>query len=43
MVVENHTKRELRDFRIALGIDDEMGQRVALLDTMLVGTNMSGI
>ena len=43
LVVENRTKRELRDFRIALGIDDEMGQRVALLDSMLVGADMSGI
>jgi lipopolysaccharide transport system ATP-binding protein len=43
LVVENRTKGELRDFRVALGIDDEMGQRVALLDTMLVGAHMSGI
>jgi lipopolysaccharide transport system ATP-binding protein len=39
LVLENHTKRELRDFRISLGIDNEGGQRVALLDTMLVGTD----
>ena len=38
--VENHTKSELRNCRIALGIDNEMGQRVALLDTMLVGTEI---
>jgi lipopolysaccharide transport system ATP-binding protein len=43
LVVENRTKAELRDFRIALGIDDEMGQRVALLDTMLVGADMLGM
>ena len=43
LIVENNTKGELRDFRIALGIDNEMGQRVALLDTMLVGTNILGI
>jgi lipopolysaccharide transport system ATP-binding protein len=41
LVMENRTSRELRDFRISLGIDNEMGQRVALLDTMLVGTGFS--
>jgi lipopolysaccharide transport system ATP-binding protein len=41
LMVDNRTKRELRDFRISLGIDNEMGQRVALLDTMLVGTDNS--
>jgi lipopolysaccharide transport system ATP-binding protein len=43
LVLENGTKCELRDLRIALGIDNEMGQRVALLDTMLLGADMSGL
>jgi lipopolysaccharide transport system ATP-binding protein len=41
--IENRTKEELRNFRISLGIDDEMGQRVALLDSTLVGADISGI
>jgi lipopolysaccharide transport system ATP-binding protein len=43
LAVENHTKRELGDFQISLGIDNDMGQRVALLDTKLVGADISGI
>jgi lipopolysaccharide transport system ATP-binding protein len=43
LVAENRTKGELRGFHIALGIDNEMGQRVALLDSMLVGTDISGL
>jgi lipopolysaccharide transport system ATP-binding protein len=39
LVVDNRTQRKLRDFRLSLGIDNEMGQRVALLDTMLVGAD----
>jgi lipopolysaccharide transport system ATP-binding protein len=42
-VAENRTKGELRGFHISLGIDNEMGQRVALLDSMLVGTEISGL
>ena len=37
MVTENTTKAELRGFHISLGIDNELGQRVALLDSILVG------
>jgi lipopolysaccharide transport system ATP-binding protein len=43
LVAENRTKGDLRGFHISLGIDNEMGQRVALLDTMLVGTDISGL
>jgi lipopolysaccharide transport system ATP-binding protein len=43
LVVENRTKSELRNCRIALGIDSEMGQRIAVLDTLLVGTEISAL
>lgn len=43
LVADNRTKGELRGFRIALLIENEMGQRVALLDTMLVGSDISGL
>jgi lipopolysaccharide transport system ATP-binding protein len=43
LVLENRAQQELRDFRISLGIDNEFGQRVALLDTMLVGTGNSNL
>jgi lipopolysaccharide transport system ATP-binding protein len=39
-VVENRTNHDLREFHISLGIDNEMGQRVALLDSMLVGAEI---
>jgi len=41
--VENHTKRELRDFKISVGIDSDRGQRVALLDTKAVGADVTKI
>lgn len=40
VTIANHTKSELRNFRIALLIHDEMGQRVSLLDTFLVGADL---
>jgi lipopolysaccharide transport system ATP-binding protein len=43
LAVENRTESELRNAHISLGIDNEVGQRVALLDTMLVGTDISGL
>lgn len=43
LVLENRTRQELRDFRISLGIDNGFGQRVALLDTMLVGNGSSSL
>jgi lipopolysaccharide transport system ATP-binding protein len=43
LVMDNRTKRELRNVRIALGIDDQMGQRIALLDTTLVGADISAL
>jgi lipopolysaccharide transport system ATP-binding protein len=43
LAIENRTKDELRNFHISLGIDNEMGQRVALLDTMLVGAEILGL
>jgi len=42
-VAENRTKHDLHGFRIALGIDNELGQRVALLDTKLVGIDIAGL
>jgi lipopolysaccharide transport system ATP-binding protein len=43
LVVENRTKGDLGGVHISLGVDDELGQRVALLDTMLVGDAISGV
>jgi lipopolysaccharide transport system ATP-binding protein len=43
LVAENRTKEKLRGFHIALGIDNEIGQRVALLNSVLVGADMSGL
>lgn len=43
LAIENRATSQLRNFHISLGIDDEMGQRVALLDTILVGADMSGL
>jgi lipopolysaccharide transport system ATP-binding protein len=43
LIAENRTKDKLRGFHISLGIDNEMGQRVALLDSMLVGTEISDL
>jgi lipopolysaccharide transport system ATP-binding protein len=39
-LVENLTGRGLHNVRIAVGIDNIMGQRIALLDTELLGTNV---
>jgi lipopolysaccharide transport system ATP-binding protein len=43
LIIENKTQAELRGLRISLGIDNELGERVALLDTMLVGDDISGL
>jgi len=43
LVAENHTSRELRGLEISLGIDNQAGQRVALVDTMLIGADLSGL
>jgi homopolymeric O-antigen transport system ATP-binding protein len=43
LLAENYTRRELRSLEISLGIDNEAGQRVALIDTMLVGGRISGL
>jgi lipopolysaccharide transport system ATP-binding protein len=40
-VVENRTNRKVQGFRLGLNIDNEMGQRIAYLDTMLVDANIS--
>jgi lipopolysaccharide transport system ATP-binding protein len=39
-LVQNFTGRGLDNVRIAVGIDNVMGQRIALLDTELLGTNI---
>ena len=38
--IENRTGGELRNVQLSLGIDDEMGQRVGLLDSTLVGADI---
>jgi homopolymeric O-antigen transport system ATP-binding protein len=43
LIVENRTQDELRGLRISLGIDNETGARVALLDTILLGADISGL
>jgi lipopolysaccharide transport system ATP-binding protein len=43
LVLENGTNGRLRGFHISLGIDNELGQRVALLDSTLVGGDISGL
>jgi lipopolysaccharide transport system ATP-binding protein len=43
LVAENRTSRELRRLEMSLGIDNEAGQRVALVDTMLIGADISGL
>jgi lipopolysaccharide transport system ATP-binding protein len=43
LVLDNRTQDELHGLRISLGIDNEMGERVALLDTMLVGDDISDL
>jgi lipopolysaccharide transport system ATP-binding protein len=43
LVIENRTKRDLRGVHLSVGIDNEIGQRLALLDSMLVGATISGI
>jgi len=40
LTIENRTSSTIRNLHISLGIDNEMGQRVALLDTELTGTVM---
>jgi lipopolysaccharide transport system ATP-binding protein len=35
--VDNRTERELRHLHVSLGVDNDMGQRVALWDTILLG------
>jgi lipopolysaccharide transport system ATP-binding protein len=42
-VIENCTDRVLRNLNVAFGVDNEMGHRVALLDTGLIGTSISDI
>jgi lipopolysaccharide transport system ATP-binding protein len=39
--IENRTKDELRNLRVALDVDNELGQRVVVLDTMLIGNDIS--
>jgi lipopolysaccharide transport system ATP-binding protein len=38
LVIENRTSSPARNLQVSLGINNEMGQRVALLDTELTGT-----
>jgi lipopolysaccharide transport system ATP-binding protein len=41
--IENRTASNLRNVRIALGIDDEAGQRITILDTALIDTNINDL
>ena len=42
-IAENRSDQKVRGFRLGLNIDNEMGQRVAYLDTMLVDAEISDI
>jgi lipopolysaccharide transport system ATP-binding protein len=42
-VIENRTGRNLQKLRIALGIDNETGQRVTRLDSWLLGQDISEV
>jgi lipopolysaccharide transport system ATP-binding protein len=39
----NLANRELRNLRVALGVDNEMGQRVLLLDSVLLGQDVEKV
>jgi len=41
LVIDNRSKRQLDGVHISVGIDNEMGQRVALLDSMLTGSDIA--
>jgi homopolymeric O-antigen transport system ATP-binding protein len=41
--IENRTGQEIRSFRIAIGIDNELGQRVTHLDTGLQGSDVNAL
>jgi len=43
MRFENRSSRILRNLRVALGINDSLGQRVLLLDTTLSGENLDQV
>jgi lipopolysaccharide transport system ATP-binding protein len=43
LTIQNRTGREIRGLRIAIGIDNEMGQRVTHLDTALQGSDVNGL
>jgi lipopolysaccharide transport system ATP-binding protein len=40
---ENCSDRELRNLRVCLGVDNEFGQRVMLLDSKLVGSDLARV
>ncbi|HET6326330.1 MAG TPA: ABC transporter ATP-binding protein [Planctomycetaceae bacterium] len=40
---QNHSERELRNLRVCIGIDNEFGQRVLLLDSKLVGRDLAKV
>jgi lipopolysaccharide transport system ATP-binding protein len=40
---ENCSDRELRNLRVCLGVDNEFGQRVLLLDSKLVGNDLARV
>jgi lipopolysaccharide transport system ATP-binding protein len=42
-VIENRTDQVLRNLSVAFGLDNEMGHRVALLDTGLIGSDLFSI
>src|SRR5262249_41917550 len=43
MQIDNLSARKLRDFRLSAGIDNELHQRVAHLDSLIVGNDLSGL
>jgi lipopolysaccharide transport system ATP-binding protein len=43
LVFENRLKHDITNLHVALGIDNELGQRVLLLDSTLLGTDLSDV
>jgi lipopolysaccharide transport system ATP-binding protein len=43
MQINNLSTRKLRDFRLSVGIDNELNQRVAHLDSLMVGNDLAGL
>jgi lipopolysaccharide transport system ATP-binding protein len=40
--IDNRTNAALRNLRVAIGVDNELAQRITVLDTQLIGEEISG-